>query len=167
MSKERLEGLSILARQLLDAEAEVVNAELELKACKEKARNLREEVLPSIMQELELSEIRLDTGERVTVKQDVFMELTNEAKPRAYEWLDNNGFGSLIKTAVISTFGRADIEEAKVLVHELSKRGNNVQLKMDIHYQTMKAWLREQLAEGNDIPLDLFGARPVFIAKVK
>ena len=39
-------------------------------------------------------------------------------------------------------------------------------LDQGVHAQTLKAFLKEQLSKGANIPLELFGARPVWTAKI-
>jgi hypothetical protein len=54
------------------------------------------------------------------------------------------------------------LEEVTMALDPMLERG--------VHPQTLKAFLREQLSktreEGDDIPLDLFGARPVWVSKI-
>ena len=49
----------------------------------------------------------------------------------------------------------------------LRELGLQPEVKQDVHAQTLKAWLREQLEQGAEVDLELFGARPVWVAKVK
>ena len=53
------------------------------------------------------------------------------------------------------------------LMNYLQDGGLTVKFNESVHAQTMKAFLKEQIAKGSDIPLDLFGARPVWVATVK
>jgi hypothetical protein len=159
--------MAALARALIDADEEVDKAEAALKAAKEAARLLREETIPGAMQELGLDKIRLDTGAEISVKQDVYASIPEAQKAGAFAWLTDNGFGGIIKTEVSASFARGDRDAAIELRDELERSGYNADLSESVHAQTMKAFLREQLKKGVNIPLDLFGARPVFVATVK
>lgn len=162
-----LHEIQQLAVALLLAQRSVEGIEDELKQAKERVRMLAEESIPSAMQEIGLTEFKLDTGEKVTVKADVYASIPAARKTEAFEWLDAHGFGSLIKTGVSVQFGRGEMDNASELYDDLMLKGMTPELKQDVNAQTLKAWLREQLEEGlPDLPLDLFGARPVDIAKI-
>lgn len=155
-----------LCQMMMDAEAVVQATEDLLKANKERYRYLQEEAIPTAMQELGLSSVTLETGEKLTIKQDVYASISNEDKQEVYDWLKEHGFGGLIKTEVSVAFGRDDQEKAVEFYQKLSKDGLQPDLQQGVHASTMKAFLREQIAAGTAIPLDLFGARPVWQAKL-
>lgn len=159
--------LSMLAHALVHAERDVEQQEQRLKESKEHARVLREETLPAAMQEIGLSKVVLDSGETIDVKQDVYLSVPADRREEAYGWLDEHGFGGMIKTEVKALFGKGEAEEAAALAERMQEQGLDVLLKRDVHAQTLKAWAREQLAAGAELPMDLFGARPVWTAKVK
>lgn len=161
-----LDQMAALARALVDADASVEQAEVNLKDTKERARILREETIPSAMQEMGLEEIKLDTGEKLSVKQDVYASIPAAQKDQAFQWLEDNGFGGLIKVEVAADFRKGEAEQALELFRELQTRGLQVGFDQSVHAQTLKAFLREQLAVGTNVPLDLFGARPVWTAKI-
>lgn len=161
-----LDSMAALARALVDADAAVDEAEVNLKDAKERARVLREETIPSAMQELGLEELKLDTGQKLSVKQDVYASIPSDKKEEAYQWLDTNGFGGLIKVEVKTDYPKGEAQAALQLFAELQERGLNAQYGQNVHAQTLKAFLREQIAAGSNVPLDLFGARPVWTAKL-
>lgn len=161
-----LDQMAALARALVDADGSVEQAELNLKEAKERARILREETIPSAMQELGLEELKLDTGQKLSVKQDVYASIPSAQKDAAFQWLEDNGFGGLIKVEVAADFRKGEAENAMALFRELQERGLQVGFDQSVHAQTLKAFLREQLAAGTNVPLDIFGARPVWTAKI-
>lgn len=162
-----LDNMSEMASALLEAEQKTKAADEVLKKAKEHERILREETIPSAMHELGFESIKLDSGQKITVRQDVYASIPVAKRDMAYTWLTSNGFGGLIKTEVSTTYDRGDLEKAIVFCHELQELGLKATLKQSVHAQTMKAFLREQLANGENVPLDLFGARPVFVTKIK
>lgn len=161
-----LDQMAALARALVDADASVAHAEVNLKDTKERARVLREETIPSAMQELGLEELKLDTGQKLSVKQDVYASIPSHFRGEAFEWLESNGFGGLIKTDLTVQYGRGELEEAKALRQMLLDKGVVSEVTQNVHAQTLKAFLREQISGGSNVPLDLFGARPVWTAKI-
>ena len=162
-----LDDMAQLARALVDADAAVSNAEQALKDAKETARLLREETIPSAMQEMGLEEVKLSTGQKISVKQDVYASIPAANKDRAYEWLNENGFDGLIKLEVSSQFPRGAQDAAFELYEFVKDRGlGQPKIDQSVHAQTLKAFIKEQLSKGANIPLDLFGARPVWTAKI-
>ena len=161
-----LDEMAALVRALVDSDASVETIEVNLKAAKEHARVLREETIPSAMQELGLEELRLATGQKLSIKQDVYASIPANGKEEAFQWLEINGFGGLIKVEVKAAYGKGQSTEALELFSELTSRGLQAQFDQNVHAQTLKAFLREQIASGANVPLDLFGARPVWTAKI-
>ena len=161
-----LDEMSQLASALIDADAAIAEVEQALKDTKEKARKLREETIPSAMQELGLEQIVLSTGQKLTIKQEVYASIPKDRKHEAFAWLDEHGFSGLIKIEVVTEFARGDDMLAQNLAKELAVRGLNVELDQGIHSQTLKAFLKEQISSGAAIPLELFGAMPVWQAKI-
>ena len=140
-----------------------------LLTAKETRRKLQEEDVPSMMEELQLTSFKLQTGETVGWKPDVRLEMDNMKKDEAYNWLEEHDFGGLIKTVVGVQFGKGELEKAKGLLAQLIELGySEPSLKRDVHYQTMCAFLREQIEKGTDMPLEsIFGAVAIKKATVK
>lgn len=161
-----LEDMAQLARALVDADVEVDKADQALKDAKEAARMLREETIPSAMQEMGLEEVKLNTGQKISIKQEVYASIPAANKNQAYDWLNEHGFGGLIKMEVATQFAKGEQENAVTLLKTLQNMGLQPTLDQNVHAQTLKAFLKEQLARGTNIPLDLFGARPVWTAKI-
>jgi hypothetical protein len=79
----------------------------------------------------------------------------------AFNWLRDNGHGDLIKNNVTLTFGRSEDAIAKQLVDELQQKGHNVKQAEKVEPMTLKAFVKEQIQKGKNVPSDLFG---VYIA---
>lgn len=159
----------LLAQLLQRADAKVEEAEAALAVAKENARRLAEEALPGVMLEAGLTNMTLEDGSTVKLADEVYCSISAERKPAAYAWLTEHNFGGLIKTEVVLPFGRDEEERVELLKLRdiLTKLGYTFSIEESVHAQTLKAWLKEQLREGADVPLQLFGARPVTVAKVK
>lgn len=161
-----LDQVTELVKSLLTAEDDVEAAEDELKRRKEFARVIREETLPGVMQELNLAEYKLDTGEKVKIAQEVYCSIPKDQKDAAFQWLEENDFGGLIKIDLTINYAKGEADKAAELCEELQEKGLCPSLEQTVHAQTLKAFLKEQIGKGANIPLDLFGARPVWVAKI-
>lgn len=162
-----VDDITAVCAALTQADLQVEYFENKLAEAKEYARLIREETGPAMMQELGIKSLKLDDGRGVSLKQEIYSQATKEEKPAIYRWLDSNGFGGIIKTAVQVNFVRGELEIAKEFMSDLQRSGNDCSLIQDVHPQTLKAFIREQLSNKAPIPLDLFKARPVWQLKVK
>lgn len=167
INPDSLAELARLGQALIDAEGAVEAAERALKEAKEKERKLRENEIPDYMQEVGLTKVVLDGGAVISFKDDVRLEWDAAKKEAAFAWLEANDFGGLIKTTVTTEFGKGELEKAKELLTRLAQEfGYEAALKRDVHFQTMCAFLREQIEAGTAIPLEEWGAVSIKKAKV-
>lgn len=162
-----LDELVLLVQALVNAELKVAEAEKVLSDAKNVEQRLREETIPNAMLELDLEKVKLSTGQTITIKQDVHARIPVDQREAAFTWLESNGFGGLIKTNVITEFGKGELDKAIALADSLKESGVDAFVKRDIHYQTMAAFLREQIVAAADVPLDMFGATPIWTTKIK
>lgn len=164
----KLDQLAILSKMLLDAGDKKEQAELRLKEAKENERRLREEAIPLLMFELELTMLKLNDGTTIETSKDIFASITQAKKDAAFKWLEEHKFSGLIKTQVEINFPRGDHELAKKWHHFLKESKKlDVDLEESVHPQTLKAFVKEQIQAGNSVPMDLFGVMVVDTTKVK
>lgn len=167
MSKDLSKRLMSCVTDLIKADEKVAKAEKALTEAKKKAQTLREETIPGMMEELGITRLDHRSGRVVTVKQEVYASIPADNKEAAHRWLEEHDHGDLIKVDVTAKYGKGDIKKAIKLWEQLEKKGLNVAFKESVHASTLKAFLREQLAAGKKVPLNLFGARPVLTTVIK
>ena len=164
---EDLDRVVKLSELLLTQQREVKEKEEELKAVKAAALRTEREDLPTLMTELGLTEIKLANGSTVKITEDVDCGITDATRDRALAWLLKNNFGGLIKTEVAVKFGRGDHDEATRVRDQLTKEYDGVVLVETVHWQTLKAFVREQMAGGKKIPMTYFNVYPYSKAVIK
>ena len=163
-----LNQLTSLVAAAREAQAELAEAQAVLKEKETALKRLIEEDIPTLMtDQLGIRKLTMDDGQQVEVKDDVQASIPKEYESAAFAWLEENGYGSLIKATVSVEFGREEISEAHRLMMTLDQNGFLPVLKQSVHWQTLAAWLREMLRDARDIPLELFGARPLKKATIK
>lgn len=97
----------------------------------------------------------------------------------AYDWLRDHGAGALIKVVVGVVFGKGEEKKAATLTEQLIKKygADNVTDKEDVHYQTLKSYIKGQIAAAAEYdgepakapavpPTELFGIIPYSKAKI-
>lgn len=161
-----LDRVTVLAKLLVEQESLVAVLEEDLKNAKAAALKTKREDLPELMREFGLLELRLDTGQRIEVKEDIECKIPENRRTEAMAWLNGHGFGGLIKTVVTVEFGRGEIETAEQLAGKLIDDGLPAVALETVHPATLKAFVNEQLAAGQSVPFDLFGVFPYSFAKL-
>lgn len=154
-----------LANKQLELERGVTALELELKAKKEELRSVQEHDLPDALAEAGVSEIRLADGSRVKAEPFVTAHITKAKADEAHSWLVDHGFGDIIKREVTAKFGKDD-DKWKLAVEALQAKGIKIDTKEAVHHSTLRAFAKEQIEKGTDIPVDLFGLYSGFKSKI-
>jgi hypothetical protein len=162
-----LERIVQLCELLERQAAEVEQLTEDLRLAKAAMLRTEREDLPDLMTELGLSELKLSDGSVVSLKEEVDARITDDTRPGALRWLLDHGFGGLIKTEVALTFGRGEHDEAVRVADELQQHYENIALKEDVHHSTLRAFVREQMAAGTAVPMDLFHVHPYSKATIK
>ena len=139
----------------------------ELAAAKEAMLRTEREDLPTLMLEIGITEITLDSGEKVKIAEDCSTAITEATRDRALTWLLDNNFGGLIKTKVSLEFARGEREEAQKVVDSLKEQYEGIQLDENVHPSTLRAFVKERLREGQPVPFDLFNVFPFSKAILK
>jgi hypothetical protein len=109
-----------------------------------------------MMQEMNISTLKLADGSAVEVKPIYGASITADKKEEAFNWLRNNGLGDLIKNEVTVSFGRN--EDNKAVEYAVLAQGKGYQpvQKLKVEPMTLKALVRERIESGKDMPTDLF-----------
>ncbi len=154
---DQLKTVSNLAEYQLILENKIKQAEEDLSTLKEQYKQVSQTDLPEALAETGLSEIKLTDGSKISVQQFYNASIPKDNVDEAFAWLRNNGHADLIKNTVACSFGRGEDGDAKVLKEELTKIGVSYTEKVGVHPQTLKAFVREQVESGQNLPLDLLG----------
>lgn len=153
-----LNDLVLAAKYQQTLEQEVFELEESLKRKKETLSRQSSEIVPNMMIELGISEFKLDNGYKVSVRDDYVAKLPAEDW-RAFEWLRQNGLDGIIKSQITVNYGKGEDEMAKRLMDWMSEQGIPAMQKTTIHPQTLKAFVKERISQGRDLPLEFFGAQ--------
>jgi hypothetical protein len=144
--------------KLKQKEDEIANLEEQLKDKKAEADDISSRVIPELLAEQGLSEIKLADGSKVAVKKEFRCTLPKDEVKRelAYKWLRNEKLGDIIKNNVFVTFGKGEDDKAKQLLDLAAENGYEPQQKSDVAWMTLTALFRERIEAGLDMPSDVF-----------
>ena len=135
---------------------EVVSKEEELKELKRKRDLVSGEVIPTMMQEMNISTLKLADGSAVEVKPVYGASIPKTRQEEAFKWLRDNGLGDLIKNEVTVAFGRNEDDKATQYASLAQGQGYQPVQKFKVEPMTLKALVRERVESGQDMPSDLF-----------
>ena len=147
-----------MARAIRDKEAEVNELEQKLKNEKRAMMKLTDEDLPTMLAEIGLTSMKLDDGSEVSIKPQYGANILVDNRPAAYEWLRENGYDDIIKNTVACTFGRGEDDKASAFKAFAEKEGFFAEQNTGIHHTTLRAFVKERVENGDDFPMELFGA---------
>ena len=153
-----LSTIAELAVAIRTSEDDIANLENLLKEKKRELLKLTDEDLPSMLQEIGLSEFKLEDGSQVTIKPTYGASIKVEDRPQAYEWLRENGYDDIIKNTVTCAFGRGEDDNASAFAALAEKEGFIPSQKEEIHTSTLRAFIKERVENGDEFPSELFGA---------
>ena len=152
---EQINTIAELAELQLALEFEIVGFEADLKNRKEALKKVQEVQLPEAMAQAGVSEFKLLNGAKISIKEDLSVSVPKSRMLEIADWLRKNGLGDILKeTMVISLEDQAVKNIIEMVMKEYSLTGD---AKLDVNTSTLKAVLREQIAEGKDIDLKFFG----------
>lgn len=131
--------------------------EHEIKRLQEEYRRITEDEMPQLMSELGVSAVKLPSGEIIEVQNNIHCGIPAHSKEQAYQWLQENNHGDLIKNELTIKFARNEGN----LVGQIKGAAESLGLKFDekhsVHAGTLKSFVKEQMSLGINLPKDLFG----------
>ena len=144
---ERLEGVS----------SEIEDTEARIKLLKKKRDHISGEVIPTMMSEMGLAELKLHDGSHLKVSTSYRATITEANKTAAFNWLRENGLGDIIKNEILVSFGRNEDNKAADYAELAKGQGFQPTQKMKVEPMTLKALVRERIEAGKEMPTEIFG----------
>lgn len=159
-SDEGLRTVAALAARLVWLEREIEEDEDALKTKRAELHRVRTSDLPDAMAEIGLSEFKLADGSAVTVGPFVSASVSyeNPDRAKALSWIVEQGDGAIIKHTVAVPFDRdsdADVARLKALLREHGFDERIAETET-VHASTLKAYIKDKVAQGVAVPLELF-----------
>ena len=157
---KKTEGIQSLADQVERLEGLLSRIEISennLKDLKKEQQRISGEVIPTMMSEMGLSELKLQDGSHLKVSTSYKAHITEANKEAAFNWLRNNGLGDIIKNEVSVSFGRNEDNKAANYAELARGQGFQPTQKMKVEPMTLKALVRERIEAGKEMPTEIFG----------
>ena len=157
---KRTDNIQSLADQVEALEFVIKNiegAENNLKDLKKKRDHISGEVIPTMMSEMGLAELKLHDGSHLKVSTSYKAHISEANKEAAFNWLRNNGLGDIIKNEILVSFGRNEDNKAAEYAELAKGQGFQPTQKMKVEPMTLKALVRERIEAGKEMPTEIFG----------
>ena len=157
---KKTEGIQSLADQVQRLEAMQQQLEIQEDAIKEKKKQIQYlsgEVIPTMMSEMGLAELKLHDGSHLKVSTSYRATITEANKVAAFNWLRKNGLGDIIKNEISVSFGRNEDNKAADYAALAQERGYQPTQKLKVEPMTLKALVRERIEAGKEMPTEIFG----------
>jgi len=148
--------LSTEVEKLQTIQKEIQDLEDRLKDKKEDEKYFSCVVIPKLMEEMNLSSLKLRDGSELTVKKIYSASVKADKKAEAIHWLRENGLGDIVKNNITVSFGQG--EDNKAIDYASLARSNGYEPIQEekVHPSTLKVVMKEWKDKGHEVPAELF-----------
>lgn len=119
-------------------------------------KDLTERQLPDLMERMGLTKCTTRQGFKIELKEGVIARMPKETKARAIAWLDEHGYGDLVRHDFKLSFKLAEKESAQHAKQLLEESGLPFREDPNVHHATLSSFAKEKLGKGEELPMDLF-----------
>jgi len=171
--------------RLYTVDKEIADLEAQLKAKTAIKTEIQQHELPDYMKKISqdkigLPEFQVDLVMEAYYHANIKAEWPEEQRKAGFDYLEELNAGDLIKTQVVFLFGRKDMKKVKWLLafiktvqHYLTEVGGTPEdipdptVSMAVPWNTLTAFVKEQVTAGKKLDLEKLGATVGSIVKIK
>jgi hypothetical protein len=153
---ENIQSLADQVEKLEDLNKKLIVQEEVMKDLKKEYQRISGEVIPTMMSEMGLAELKLQDGSHLKVSTTYRATITEANKETAFNWLRDNGLGDIIKNEILVSFGRNEDNKAAEYANLAKGQGFQPTQKMKVEPMTLKALVRERIEAGKEMPTEIF-----------
>lgn len=158
---EELAGLDSLIMLWNNNEQQISNLTAMLKEANAHKAKLETDLIPSLMAGAgAIEKFTLADGTSIMLKDELYASITEAKREEAFNWLETHGHGDVIKETLALNLGRGAVAQQRAAALIVAAEQNGVDdytRKSAVHPGTLQALLKEQLAEGVEVPKETFG----------
>lgn len=157
VNDDQLNSIGALAKRAKLLEKEIEDLDSVVKERKGQLAKLLEDSIPAALSELGMKSFKMADGSSIEVKPFYSASIKDTNRAAAYEWLRQHSFDDIIKNTVSVRFGRGEDDLCAGLLNLLREQNYPVEQAEKIEPQTLKAFVREQIERGSELPMEMFG----------
>jgi len=172
-NQDKLEALRLVVRAHRDLQKRIADLEEQLSEAKKTRYKMEMRELPEMFYEVGVDRIGIpEEGNHpaydAVLQPYYHANIPADQRDQAFEWLQEKGHGDLIKTVVKVELGLRQREVARKVESMLEKLGVDYSRDLGVPWNTLTAWLKEQIEKHQEIPpLTMLGATVGNIVKLK
>jgi len=148
--------LSTEVEKLQSIQNQIENLEAQVKDLKQDEKHFSCVIIPKLMEDMNLSSLKLKDGSELTVKQIYSATLKADKKAEGIHWLRDNGLGDIVKNNITVSFGQGEDNKAVDYASLARSNGYEPIQEEKVHPSTLKVTLEDWKNNGNEVPDDLF-----------
>lgn len=149
-----------LADMYLEAEELVAQKTKELEDAQKALDDIAVFRIPTALDGLD-GNFPVGDGITIQVKEHIRASIAGEKAKPAIKWLDDNGYGNIVKRQLIAEFPKEDQERFQEFLTKITPALQELHVvltdKHSVHPGTLVAWVKEKLGEGVELPVETFG----------
>ena len=153
---DNIKSLSNEVQKMESLIKEIENIEKNLKDKKKDLDVISGEVIPTMMSEMGLSQLKLMDGSQIDVKPFYNATITVANRESAFNWLRQNGLADIIKNEMVVSFGRGEDNKAAEYAELAKSQGLQPAQKLKVEPMTLKALVRQRIEAGQEMPTEIF-----------
>ena len=157
VQQSSVKSITDACNEMKNLEKQIELDEEQLAKKKKRLRDYVERKVPELMQEAGVNALVLSDGSKVEVKPFYAARIPESRTQEAFSWLRDGGFEDLIKNQVTASFNKGQDNLVAKLISVCEENNFRYTKKEKVEPMTLKAFVREQINEGKEIPMEKFG----------
>jgi hypothetical protein len=174
-SQDKLDAIRDKLRRARDLQLKKAELTAQLETVQKEILKIEQQELPDLAQDAHIDSLGLEPegnlpGYDMEIKPYYYANIKDEepTAPQAYAWLSKAGHGDLIKYTYTVLFGLGEKKESIAFAKLLTKSKVQFNVKLGVPWNTLTAFLKEQVEGKKTIPpLDLMNGKIGIVAKIK
>ena len=150
------DALSTEVEKLQGIQKQIKDLEDKVKDLKEDEKYFSCNIIPKLMEDMNLASLKLKDGSELTVKKIFSATLKADKKAEGIHWLRDNGLGDIVKNNITVTFGQGEDNKAVEYAGLARERGYEPTQDEKVHHASLTVVMKDFKEKGNEIPSDLF-----------
>lgn len=157
-SEDKLTKVRALGEEARNLEKILEALAEESKELTSRLNQIKTQELPAMLTDIGMKSFKLLDGTEVKIEDVVAGSLPKDEEKRseALKWIDSVN-PDIIKTNVELSFGRGQDNVAKNAIAMLEESGYEPLVEKGVHAQTLCAFARERLKNGEELPIETLG----------
>ena len=148
--------LSTEVEKLQSIQQQIKDLEDRVKDLKQDEKYFSCNIIPKLMEEMNLASLKLKDGSELTVKQIYSASIKADKKLEAIHWLRDNGLGDIVKNNITVSFGQGEDNKAVHYASLARSNGYEPIQEEKVHPSTLKVVMKEWKDKGQEVPAELF-----------